>query len=100
MSLGPLYVIIGEVSFQVLCPFLIGLFVFLECNSLYILEIKPLSEVSLANICSHMLGSLFVLLMLPLAMQKLFDEVPFVYSFIYVPCSRGHIAENIAAWDI
>ena len=29
-----------------------------------------------------------------------FDEVPFVYSFLYVPCSRGHISENIAAWDI
>ena len=26
-----------------------------------------------------------------------FDEIPFVYSFLYVPCSRGHIRENIAA---
>ena len=25
-----------------------------------------------------------------------FDEVPFVYSFLYVPCSRGHIGEGIA----
>ena len=25
-----------------------------------------------------------------------FDEVPFVYSFLYIPCSRGHISENIA----
>ena len=29
-----------------------------------------------------------------------FDEVPFVYSFLYVPCSRGHISENIAVWNI
>ena len=29
-----------------------------------------------------------------------FDEVPFVYSFFYVPCSRGHIGENIAEWNI
>ena len=29
-----------------------------------------------------------------------FDEVRFVYSFLYVPCSRGHIIENIAAWNI
>ena len=102
MSLDTLYVLLGEVSVQVLCPFFTWV-VYLEwsrVSSLYILEIKPLSEVSLANICSHMLGSLFVLLMLPLAMQKLFDEVPFVYSFIYVPCSRGHIDENIAAWNI
>ena len=26
-----------------------------------------------------------------------FDEVPFVYSFLYVPCSRGHISENVTA---
>ena len=29
-----------------------------------------------------------------------FDEVTFVYSFLYVPCSRGHIRENIPAWNI
>ena len=75
MSLGPLYVLLGEVSVQVLCPFLIGLFVFLECNrvsSLYILEIKPLSEVSLANMFSHTVGSLCNLVLFSLATQKLF----------------------------
>ena len=41
-------------------------------SSLYILEIKPLSEVSLANIFSHVVGSLFILLMFSLAVQKLF----------------------------
>ena len=41
-------------------------------SSLYILEIKSLSEVSLANIFSHMIGSLFILLMFSLAEQKLF----------------------------
>ena len=25
-----------------------------------------------------------------------FDEVPFVYSFLYIPCSREHVGENIA----
>ena len=53
----------------------IGLFVFLECShvsSLYILEIKPLSDISLANIFSHTVGSLFILLMFSLAIQKLF----------------------------
>ena len=55
--------------------FLIGLFVFLDwscVSSLYILEIKPLSEVSFANIFSHTVGSLFILLMFYLAVQKLF----------------------------
>ena len=41
-------------------------------SSLYILEIKPLSEVSLANMFSHIVGSLFILMLSSLAMQKLF----------------------------
>ena len=77
--------------FKALAHFLIGLFVFLEwscVSSLYILEIKPFSEVSLANVFSHMVGSVFILMLSSLAMQNFyFDEVPFVYSFIYVPCS-------------
>ena len=85
--------------------FLIGLFVFLECSpvsSLYILEIRPLSEVSLANMFSHTVGSLFILMMFYLAMQKLFifDEVPFVYSFLYVPCFRGCVCEDVAVWNV
>ena len=51
--------------------FLIGLFVFLEWNhvsSLHIyLEIKPFSEVLLAHMFSHTIGSLFILLMFSLA---------------------------------
>ena len=41
-------------------------------SSLYILEIKPLSEVSLANMFSHTVGVLFILMLFSLAMQKLF----------------------------
>ena len=62
--------------FKYFAHFLIGLFVFLEwshAKSLYILEIKPiLYEVSFANIFSHTVGSLFILLMFSLAMQALF----------------------------
>ena len=42
-------------------------------SSLYILEIKPLSELSLANMFSHTVGSLFILMLFSLAMQKLFN---------------------------
>ena len=55
--------------------FLIGWFVFLEwsrVSSLYILALRPLSEVSLANMFSHTVVSLFILMMFSLAMQKLF----------------------------
>ena len=73
--------------------FLIRLFVSLECShvsSLYILEIRPLSEVSLENMFSHTVGSLFILMLFSVAMHKLFyfDKVPCVYSFLYIPCSR------------
>ena len=29
-----------------------------------------------------------------------FDEVPFVYSFLYVPCFRGCVYEDVAAWNV
>ena len=41
-------------------------------SSLYILEIRSLSEVSLANMFSHTVGSPFILMLFSLAMQKLF----------------------------
>ena len=49
--------------FKSFAHFLIGLFVFQEWSRvrfLYILEIKPLSEVSLENIFSNTVGSLFI----------------------------------------
>ena len=52
--------------FKSFAHFLIGLLVFLEWSHvsfLYILEIKPLSEVSLANMFSHTVGSLFILIL-------------------------------------
>ena len=41
-------------------------------SSLYILEIRPLTQVSLANMFSHTVGSHFILMLFSLAMQKLF----------------------------
>ena len=41
-------------------------------SSLYILEIRSLSEVSLANMFSYTVGSLFILMLFSLAMLKLF----------------------------
>ena len=61
--------------FKSFAHFLIGLFVFLEwrhVSYLYILEIRPLSEVSWANMFSHTVGSLCILVLFSLAMQKLF----------------------------
>ena len=41
-------------------------------SSLYILDIRPLSEGSLANMFSHTVGSLCNLVLFSLALQKLF----------------------------
>ena len=41
-------------------------------SSLYILEIRPLSEVSLGNMFCHTVGSLCILMLFSLALQKLF----------------------------
>ena len=64
MSVGPLYVLFGEVSFQVFCPFL-NWFVCLpveeSCERFIELGDQPLSEVSLANMLSHIVGSLHFL---------------------------------------
>ena len=70
-------------------------------SSLYILEIRPLSKVSLANsMFSHTVGSFYfnVAFFSP-AEAFYFDEVPFVYSFPYVPCFRGCVCEDVAAWN-
>ena len=74
--------------FKSFAHFLIVFFVFLEwsCVSyLYIFEIKPLSEVSLANMFSHIVGSLFILMLFCLAIQKLFNLMRshlFILSFM------------------
>ena len=54
-------------------------------SSLYILEIKPLSEVSLANMFSQMVGSIFILMLFYLAVQKVFILMKshlFILSFM------------------
>ena len=74
--------------FKSFAHFFIGLLVFLEwscVNYLYILEIKPLSEVSLANMFSHTVGSLFIFMLFSLPMQKLFILMKsnlFILSFM------------------
>ena len=90
MSVGLLYVLYGELSVRVLRPF----FSWIVClpgvewicvSSLYILEIKPLSKVSLANMFSHTVGSLFILMLFSLAMQKHFILITshlFILSFM------------------
>ena len=63
---------------------------------------QTLSKVSLANMFSHMVGSLFILILYSLALQEAFyfDDISFVYSFFNVLCSREDTSESIATWNI
>ena len=75
--------------------FLIGLFVFLvlSCMScLYILEINPLSVVSLAIVFSHSEGCLFTLLIVLFcfAMQKLLNLIrSHLFTFVFISLTLG-----------
>ena len=65
-------------------------------SSLYILEIRPLPEVSLANMISLIVGSLFILVLFSLAMQKLFNLMRshfFILSFMFL--ALGDISVKI-----
>ena len=70
-------------------------------SSLHISEIRPLSEVSLANMFSHMVGSLFILILFSLAMKKLFILMRshlFILSFMSL--ALGDISVKILLHEI
>ena len=86
--------------FRSLHHFLIGLFIFLalSCIScLYILEINPLSVVSLAIIFSHarVVFSPYLYFSF-LAKVFKFNQVPLVYFCFYFHCSRRWLIEDLA----
>ena len=97
MSLGPLYVLLEEGSVQFFCPFFNWVFfLFLEwscVSSLYNLEVKPVSEVSLANMFSHIVHSLFMLMLFSLVMAKLFILMR-SNLFIFPFCSLFYVTHQ------
>ena len=105
MSIGHLYVCFGEVSIQILWTFfnwIVCLSVLSCINPLYNLEINPLKDVSLVNMFSHIVGFLFILLMVSSAVKKLLSVIVvlFVIFFLYFHCPRNHIGKNIALRDV
>ena len=82
-----LYVFFGKILIQILCPFFNQTgFLMLSCSSsLHILDINPSSDESFANIFSHSVGCLFVLLIASFAIQKLFSLMwshLFIFAFV------------------
>ena len=98
MFLIPLHVLLGELSVQGLCPFLnwvASLLRMESCEFFIYFGDKTL-------VCGIFGKYVFPYCWFSFHFQVAFyfDEVPFVYSFLYVSCSKGHISENIAAWNI
>ena len=80
IPVGHLCVFFGEISVLVFCPFInqvvcffdVGLYeLFIYIYIYFFLVLTVLSVISFANIFSHSVGCLFVLLMVSFAMQKL-----------------------------
>ena len=72
--------------------FLIGLFIYLVLNCLYILKISSLSVVSFAIIFSHSEGCLFTLLIVSFLVQKLLSLIIshlFIFVFISIILGGG-----------
>ena len=89
--------------FKPFAHFFIGLFVFLEwsrVSSLYILEIKPWGVIGRYIFPYIWFPFHFNAVFFSRAETFKFDEVPFVYSFLDVPCSRVHVCEDVAEWDV
>ena len=62
-------------SIQVFCSFLLGFLMLSRTSCLYILDINNLSAIPLANVFSHLVGYLFILLKVSFIMQKILSLI-------------------------
>ena len=100
-----LYVLFGQVSTQVLCPF----FNWIVCLPA-VESYEFFTYFGDQTLVQGIIGKYvfpyssfpfhFPDVLFSHAEAFYFDEVPFVNFFLCVPCSRGHISENIAVWNI
>ena len=89
---------LGKCLFRSFAYFLIGLFVFLDqsrVSSSYILEIKLWFEVTFANIFSHMIGSLFILLIFLNCAEAFHFDVVILFILSFMCLAVGDILVKI-----
>ena len=97
--------LLGEVSVQILCPFFNWVACLLRVESCEFFTYFGDQTLVWSIIDKHVFPESwysfhFNALFFSVAEAFYFDEVSFVYSFLHVPCSRGHTTENIDAWNI
>ena len=64
-------------------------------SCLYILEIKPTLVASFANIFSHSVGCLFILLMVSFAVQKLVSLIrSHLFIFVFISIALGDLPKK------
>ena len=95
---GHPYVFFAKMSVQILWHFKIRFFFF--DVELYTLYINPLPDISFANTLSHLIGGLFVLLVVSFVMQNFLVVCNPIYFCFCLPCLRRHIQKNIAKTDV
>ena len=95
MSVGHLDVFFGEVSIRVFCPFLHWIICFLgvESDKFFIdFGSNPLCDMSFANIFSHSVSCLLVLLIVSFPVQKLFLLMRSQeFNFAFVSLASGDV---------
>ena len=70
-------------------------------NSLLIVDINLLSDILLVNMFSHLVGCLFILLIVSFAVQKLISLVSsHLFNFSFVSLAWGDISEKILLWEM
>ena len=92
MFISHLYVFFGEVSVYVFFPHFdwAGSLVLSCMSCLYILEINPLSIVSLDIIFPHSEGCLFTLFIVSFAVQKLLSLIrSHLFTFVFIAITLG-----------
>ena len=101
VPVGHLCVFSGNMSIQVLFPFINQFFLLLSCMcSLCILDINSLSDMSFENIFSHSVCCPFILLVVSFTVQRFLVWCsPICFCFCF-PCLRRQIQIIISKTDV